>query len=105
MQKGKKLLKDVLLAITWPLEQSIKLVQTLGKFTVPRLLCKTTINTPIGLKPQNCLERRRTNSLGFKKKVKVEMFGKDVNKSKMIFAGLKKQKQTDDMIAYLKTLK
>ena len=33
------------------------------------------------------------------------MFGKDVNKSKMIFAGLKKQKQTDDMIAYLKTLK
>ncbi len=40
-----------------------------------------------------------------RKKVKVEMFGKDVNKSKMIFAGLKKQKQTDDMIAYLKTLK
>ena len=51
-KKGKKLLKDVLLAITWPLEQSIKLVQTFGKFTVPRLLCKTTINTPIGLKPQ-----------------------------------------------------
>ena len=24
----------------------------LGKFMVPRLLCKTTINTPIGLKPQ-----------------------------------------------------
>ncbi len=39
------------------------------------------------------------------KKVKAEKFGKDVKKSKMIFAGLRKQNQIDDMIAYLKTLK
>ena len=39
------------------------------------------------------------------KKVKVAKFGKDVKKSKMIFAGLRKQAQIDDMIAYLKSLK
>ena len=39
------------------------------------------------------------------KKVKVAKFGKDVKKSKMIFAGLRKQVQIDDMIAYLKSLK
>ena len=39
------------------------------------------------------------------KKVKAAKFGKDVKKSKMIFAGLRKQKQIDDMIAYLKSLK
>ena len=39
------------------------------------------------------------------KKVKVAKFGKDVKKSKMIFAGLRKQGQIDDMIAYLKSLK
>ena len=40
-----------------------------------------------------------------KKKVKAEKFGKDSKKSKMIFSGLKKQDQIDDLIAYLKTLK
>ena len=39
------------------------------------------------------------------KKVKVAKFGKDVKKSKMIFAGLRKQNQIDDMLAYLKSLK
>ncbi len=39
------------------------------------------------------------------KKVKVAKFGKDINKSKMIFGGLRKQNQIDDMIAYLKSLK
>ena len=40
-----------------------------------------------------------------KKKVKVEKFGKDSKKSKMIFSGLKKLDQIDNLIAYLKTLK
>ena len=39
------------------------------------------------------------------KKVKVEKFGKDSKKSKMIFSGLRKQDQIDNLIAYLKTLK
>lgn len=39
------------------------------------------------------------------KKVKAAKFGKDVKKSKMIFGGLRKEKQINDMIAYLKTLK
>ena len=40
-----------------------------------------------------------------KKKEKAAYFGKDVKKSKMIFAGLKKPEQIADLIAYLKTLK
>ena len=40
-----------------------------------------------------------------KKKIKVEKFGKDVKKSKMIFAGLKKESKIADLIAYMKTLK
>ena len=39
------------------------------------------------------------------KKEKVAKFGKDVKKSKMIFAGLRKKEQVADLIAYLKTLK
>ena len=39
-----------------------------------------------------------------KKKEKAAYFGKDVKKSKMIFAGLKKPEQIADLIAYLKTL-
>ena len=40
-----------------------------------------------------------------KKKEKAAYFGKDVKKSKMIFAGLKKPEQIADLIAYLKSLK
>ena len=40
-----------------------------------------------------------------KKKAKAAYFGKDVKKSKMIFAGLKKPDQIANLIAYLKTLK
>ncbi|MAI60578.1 MAG: cytochrome c family protein [Rickettsiales bacterium] len=40
-----------------------------------------------------------------KKKEKTAKFGKDVKKSKMIFAGLRKKEQVADLIAYLKTLK
>ena len=39
------------------------------------------------------------------KKEKAAKFGKDVKKSKMIFAGLRKKEQVADLIAYLKTLK
>ncbi len=39
------------------------------------------------------------------KKEKSAKFGKDVKKSKMIFAGLRKKEQVADLIAYLKTLK
>ena len=39
------------------------------------------------------------------KERKSSLFGKDVKKSKMIFAGLKKPEQIADLIAYLKTLK
>ena len=39
------------------------------------------------------------------KKVKVAKFGKDVKKSKMIFAGLRKPEQITNVIAYIKTLK
>lgn len=39
------------------------------------------------------------------KKVRQEKLGKDSKKSKMIFSGLRKQDQIDDLIAYLKTLK
>ena len=38
-------------------------------------------------------------------KEKTEYFGKDVRKSRMIFAGLRKKEQIVDLIAYLKTLK
>jgi len=38
-------------------------------------------------------------------KVKTAYFGKDVRKSRMIFAGLRKKDQILDLIAYLKTLK
>ena len=38
-------------------------------------------------------------------KVKTAYFGKDVRKSRMIFAGLRKKGQIVDLIAYLKTLK
>ena len=40
-----------------------------------------------------------------KEKEKAAYFGKDVKKSKMIFAGLKKPEQIADLIACLKTLK
>lgn len=40
-----------------------------------------------------------------KKKEKAAYFGKDVKKSKMIFAGLRKPEQIADLIAYLKSLK
>ena len=40
-----------------------------------------------------------------KKKAKAEYFGKDVKKSKMIFAGLRKPEQITNVIAYIKTLK
>jgi cytochrome c len=39
------------------------------------------------------------------KKVRVKKLGKDSKKSKMIFSGLRKQAQINDLIAYLKTLK
>ncbi len=39
------------------------------------------------------------------KKVKNEKFGKEVKKSKMIFSGLRKPAQIEDVIAYIKTLK
>ena len=39
------------------------------------------------------------------KKVKQAYFGKDVKKSKMIFGGLRKENQINDLLAYLKTLK
>lgn len=39
------------------------------------------------------------------KKVKKAYFGKDVKKSKMIFGGLRKENQINDLLAYLKTLK
>ena len=39
------------------------------------------------------------------KKEKAAKFGKDVKKSKMIFAGLRKKEQVADLIAYLKTFK
>jgi cytochrome c len=38
-------------------------------------------------------------------KTKVAYFGKNVKKSKMIFVGLKKENQINDIIAYLKSLK
>ena len=38
-------------------------------------------------------------------KEKTAYFGKDVRKSRMIFAGLRKKEQIEDLIAYLKTLK
>ena len=38
-------------------------------------------------------------------KEKTAYFGKDVRKSRMIFAGLRKKEQIVDLIAYLKTLK
>ena len=40
-----------------------------------------------------------------KNKEKTAYFGKDVRKSRMIFAGLRKKEQIVDLIAYLKTLK
>ena len=40
-----------------------------------------------------------------KKKAKAAYFGKDVKKSKMIFAGLRKPEQITNLLAYLKTLK
>ncbi len=40
-----------------------------------------------------------------KKKTRTAYFGEDVKKSKMIFAGLKKENQINDIIAYLKFLK
>jgi cytochrome c len=39
------------------------------------------------------------------KKIKNAYFGKDVKKSKMIFGGIKKENQINDLLAYLKTLK
>ena len=39
------------------------------------------------------------------KKVKKAYFGKDVKKSKMIFGGIRKENQINDLLAYLKTLK
>tara|TARA_B100000963_G_scaffold81191_1_gene69076 strand:+ start:1560 stop:1952 length:393 start_codon:yes stop_codon:yes gene_type:complete len=38
-------------------------------------------------------------------KEKAKYFGKDVRKSRMIFAGLRKKEQIVNLIAYLKTLK
>ena len=38
-------------------------------------------------------------------KEKIAYFGKNVRKSRMIFAGLRKKEQIADLIAYLKTLK
>ena len=77
----------------------------MGKFTVPKPGYKMVINTLSGLRRQVLFGMMKNCGLGFSKKVKVAKFGKDVKKSKMIFAGLRKQKQIDDMIAYLKTLK
>ena len=40
-----------------------------------------------------------------KKKVKKSYFGKDVKNSKMIFGGIRKENQINNLLAYLKTLK